>query len=105
MNFWQDIADTPFDDLFDRDDLSLEEILDQECVLLEFRNRNPRLIALYLPHHILVSSPTSPPYSPSCQHTVTIQSRPADMHSYHQRYSLRPVHSSSPTSSYHLMHL
>ena len=45
MNFWEGIAQTNiFDELFDKEDLKLEEVLDNEEIILEFRNRNPRLL-------------------------------------------------------------
>lgn len=45
MNFWQDFIQKNFDELFDKEDLALEEVLDNDEVILEFRNRNPRLLS------------------------------------------------------------
>ena len=45
MNFWEKMVQSnKFDDLFDKEDLKLEEVLENEEIILEFRNRNPRLL-------------------------------------------------------------
>jgi hypothetical protein len=47
MNFWQEFSHKNFDELFNNPDLSLEEVLENEEVILQLRNHNPKLLTLY----------------------------------------------------------
>lgn len=46
MNFWQGYYSNNFDEIFDNNDLTLEEVLENQHIIMEFRNKNPKLINL-----------------------------------------------------------
>ena len=47
MNFWQGFIQNNFDQIFERD-VTLEEVLDNEHLIMEYRNKNEKLLGLYI---------------------------------------------------------